>query len=392
MARDATPFSSGPVAPHHAAFGGTCTACHVQKSVLKSSVTNDACLACHDGPIHQEQQISAPDCVECHIEHKGPEKLLHAGDQACTACHADLKTRNRKLSVVAHIKSFGTGHPEFRPLRAGFSDPGGIKFNHKVHLKKDLKGSRGYVKLECVDCHRPNGTSQSWPYGTAEPAGETPIPVQPATTRVHNSARAYMQPINYYEHCSLCHPLLFDPRIAEPAPHKKPEVVAEFIKQRLRTYISLHPQELLAQRAVVRIPRVAPPAVPQNYYDWVQVRLAESERLLWTKTCAECHTLNGKDPLALPAVQEAKLTPTWLDPGSFDHTPHKMLACTGCHTQVENSEKTSDVLIPGIKTCQTCHSPSARNISANAECVECHRYHDWSKEKPRHGALAVPKS
>ena len=33
-------------------------------------------------------------------------------------------------------RGFDSSHPEFAALRAGFSDPGTIKFNHQVHLKE----------------------------------------------------------------------------------------------------------------------------------------------------------------------------------------------------------------------------------------------------------------
>jgi len=38
------------------------------------------------------------------------------------------------------------------------------------------------------------------------------------------------------------------------------------------------------------------------------------------------------------------------------------------------------VLLPVIATCQKCHYEGSK--SADAECSECHAYHDWSKAKP----------
>jgi hypothetical protein len=37
-------------------------------------------------------------------------------------------------------------------------------------------------------------------------------------------------------------------------------------------------------------------------------------------------------------------------------------------------------LLPGIVTCQRCHSGG--NDSAEVRCSECHLYHDWTKAKP----------
>jgi hypothetical protein len=391
VAHDETAYSSGPVTPHHASFGKNCRACHVLRTAMSSSVTDQACLVCHDGPRHQEQQISTPHCVDCHVEHRGVEQLLGAGNRGCTSCHKDLKTKSGRLTVASHIESLAEGHPEFAPLRPGHSDPASIKFNHKIHLRPDLKAPGGTVQLECSDCHRPTGIVQPWPYGRPEPA-EAAVRVSLPAPQARVSARAYMQPVNYYEHCSSCHPLLADRRFGEPAPHKKPEVVIQFLELNFQAYIAGHPEELLPEPVAVTIPRDKSAPSPKNATEWVQARMEESERLLWSKTCSECHSLSGVDVLPVPKIRESNVTARWLEHGDFDHSSHKMLACTGCHTQATSSERTSDVLVPGIKTCLTCHTPETSSPSARADCFECHRYHDWSKEKPRHGSLKPPVS
>jgi hypothetical protein len=389
LARDQTVFSSGPLTPHHAAFGENCGACHLRQSVLTTAITNEACTACHDGPIHKEQQTRTPTCVECHIEHKGTAQLFGAAAKACVRCHGDLKTKSGKITVSAHIDSLAEGHPEFTPLRPGYLDSGGIKFNHKVHLKKDLKAPQGTVQLDCSDCHRPTGITQPWPYGsTAAPDPGTTL--GPAPPRARLSARAYMQPVNYYNHCSACHPLVADRRIPRPAPHKKPEVVVAFLETQFLGYIDAHPGELRSVPFWQRIPRSHGPQSARTSKEWVRMRVAETERLLWTKTCAECHTLSGPGEHSLPKVREARITTRWLEHSDFDHSSHQMLGCAACHGKAKSSELTSDVLLPGIKDCLPCHSPLERSPLAAAQCFECHHYHDWSKEKPSHGNLTIP--
>jgi hypothetical protein len=201
-----------------------------------------------------------------------------------------------------------------------------------------------------------------------------------------------MQPVNYYEHCSACHPLQFDRRLAELVPHKKPEIVIAFLEPQFRKYIASHPEELRSPPAPTMLPRVKSPPPARNVEEWVKQGVADSERLLWSKTCSECHTLTGVAEFKAPKVREANITAHWLPRGNFDHAAHTMLDCTGCHTAVPKSEKTADVLIPGIKKCETCHSPNASDASARSDCSECHLYHDWSKEKPRHGRMKVPQS
>jgi hypothetical protein len=268
-------------------------------------------------------------------------------------------------------------------------DPGGIKFNHKVHLRTDLRAPVGAVQLECSDCHRLTGVTQPWRYGSVGAALSITQPiVLPARTHVSN--RAYMQPINYYEHCSSCHPLYLDKRIPEAAPHKKPEAVAGLLEPAFRKYIDARPEELQSSLVSMRIPRVANRPTARTRAEWIRARVADAQRLLWSKTCAECHTLTNPSGASVPKVLEARLTSRWLLRGQFDHNAHRMADCASCHSGVRASEKTSEVLVPSVKKCLSCHDPEARSPLAGAGCTECHQYHDWSKEKPRQGHLELP--
>jgi hypothetical protein len=201
-----------------------------------------------------------------------------------------------------------------------------------------------------------------------------------------------MQEIDYYRQCSSCHPLLVDARIAEPAPHKKPEIVVAFLTTQFQGYIAAHPEELAAPADSPRIPRVKVAVSPHTRDEWVRQRVEETERLLWTKTCAECHSIDGAGVLPLPEVRKTNLTTRWLRHGSFDHAAHAATECVSCHVGANNSEKTSDVLIPGIDNCRVCHNSQKTNSSASDKCFECHQYHDWSREEPRHGARPVPRT
>jgi hypothetical protein len=199
-----------------------------------------------------------------------------------------------------------------------------------------------------------------------------------------------MQPVNYYNHCSACHPLIADRRIPRPVPHKKPEVVVDFLETQFLGYIAAHPGELRSVPFWQRIPRSPGPRWARTSKEWVDMRVAETERLLWTKTCAECHTLNSPRGNSIPKVREARITARWLEHSDFDHSSHQMLGCTACHGKTKDSELTSDVLLPGIKDCLACHNPVERSPLAATQCFECHHYHDWSKEKPTHGNLTIP--
>lgn len=355
------PYNAGPVARAHALFGQKCAACHVAQASFQQSATDQACLACHDGPIHHDNQTFTPSCSSCHVEHSGSVRLASTSDQACTQCHADLKSKTGRAQFVSNISGFNGNHPEFAVLRSGYRDPGAIKFGHQVHLKKDLRGPRGPVQLQCSDCHRTTG-----------PPG-----------------RSSMQPVNYEKHCAECHPLNFDRRISEPAPHKDPRVVYDFAVQKLTAYIAAHPREIpLVDEPDKRLPSRPPMPPARNAAEWVEQRVADAQLLLWRKDCKECHALsflNGPDEL--PAVAKSAIPARWFQHAEFDHGAHQMVTCVSCHSKAQTSKETSDVLIPGIQTCRECHHSGPE--AAESRCFECHAYHDWSKEKPVNGKFTV---
>jgi hypothetical protein len=81
----------------------------------------------------------------------------------------------------------------------------------------------------------------------------------------------------------------------------------------------------------------------------------------------------------LPHIAEANVTTRWMPHAKFDHEAHGGFTCVNCHEKVLRSSDSSDLLLPGIKTCQTCHAPGPDH--AESRCFECHTYHDWSKRK-----------
>ena len=399
VARNQNVYSAGPITSAHAMFSLNCAACHVQRAVFSKTVTDQACSQCHDGPIHQAQQTYTPACTECHMEHKGVARLAHTSEKACTDCHSALKTKNgEKPKVEARVVSFSEsgGHPEFTPKRPGQNDPGTIKFNHNTHLKAPIRGPHGNVELKCVDCHRPMGTMQPWPYGHTVPIADNANNValrtalaEPPNAHTHVSSKAYMAPVDYYEHCADCHTLVFDSAISEAAPHDTPEKVREYIVAKLKEYIAANPDAIHTSNALVaQIPNRKPMPPPRNAAEWVSQHASDAELLLWRKSCKECHSLTYPSETALPEVPKANVTVRWLKKGEFDHGAHQMLQCVACHSNANNSKETSDVLLPAIQTCEECHHSGGQH-AAQSGCFECHTYHDWKQEKHIDGKYTV---
>ncbi len=350
------PYNAGPVSHAHALLTRNCTACHVAQAVFGRKVTDQACLTCHDAPAHQTAQTFTPVCMDCHVEHQGSPRLASTRDASCTQCHRDLKTDGKPAGYVTAIASFDGQHPEFAPLRPGHTDPGTVRLNHQVHLKKDLRGPNGtLVQVKCADCHP--------------------------------REQADIVPVNFEKHCLSCHPLQFDKRFVESVPHKKPDVEREFMTAKFTEYIGAHPEEV--RTADPGDPRTMRPPLPpaRNAAEWIARRIDDSERLLWRKTCKECHTLNFGPGSSLPEIPKAAIPAVWMPHAEFGHRAHQMVNCAECHAGATKSQETSDILLPGIQTCRTCHRSGAD--FADARCSECHLYHDWSKEKKIEGKFTL---
>jgi hypothetical protein len=343
-------FRAGNMVPGHALFANQCERCHQPWRGPAES----RCQECHGEQIHHPEQASVPSCFGCHAEHHEQPVLARESSQPCLACHANLKTRSgREASFEKRITDFTTDHPEFaitvraetaeKRLRlsddgARDADPGTIKLNHALHLRPNLKGPKGPVRLYCKDCHVPAADG------------------------------ALMMPIRYEAHCKSCHLLRFDDARSDAiAPHTSPDLVQGYLKT--------------VYAATAREGTSAPSA------------LRAAEKKLFGTVCAECHQMTqGKS--AVPAVAMPNVTARWFPHARFSHLAHRVLECTGCHTRAARSRKTEDVLIPGIETCQGCHRKEPAGwlqqaSSAPLQCTTCHAYHEGAANPDWDGPLSV---
>lgn len=395
-------YSAGRMSAAHAVLAGKCDACHFEMAGFFSAKTSDhACLACHDGPIHHADQVFTPHCSSCHQEHRGQVRLAATSDRACTQCHADLRSTTGNAKFVRDIENFGSGHPEFAALRPGSVDPGTIKLNHAVHMKKNLASPSGPVQLDCDDCHRPPDSTDRWRFAALGPGpvreslAQSPrtLPlgsiVPPSLDRTAMVlARAYMAPPTYAKTCAACHGLQFDKRFTEGVPHDTPEAIHAFLVQKFAAYIAGHPSEVHETVPVPGLPQKPQPVAVRVLTppQWVAERVDESEQLLYGKTCKQCHALSFGSGAALPVVAKSNITPRWMPHANFNHDRHQMVACTECHAAL-TSRETSDILLPGIATCEKCHHSGSDGVEAR--CFECHTYHDWTKAKAVKGKITL---
>jgi hypothetical protein len=434
LSGDSRVYSSGRMSEPHAVLEKQCAACHVKKAgEYSASALDSVCLGCHDGPVHHENQVKAqvPACASCHVEHRGRINIRAASNQACAECHADLRVAGSK-PLYSHIRSLEDGHPEFASSGSGAKDPGTIQLNHAIHMKPIRRGPNGpIVQLECGDCHRPAAANGQWPYADAAyAAASVSYKTEDEILRLNQQilpqrrglvGREYMEPVKFATACAACHLLTFDKRFEEGVPHDKPEAVNSFLVKEFSEYIAAHPEAVreiqeperrLTEELLLPRTQLLTPA------QWVKERTAVAEELLWGKTCRQCHALTGGQlqdstlgrweaasaqnaagappasarsntvEVPLPVIAPAKITIRWLPHAKFDHDAHRSFTCTSCHAKALSSTESSDVLVPGIENCKTCHAPGPEH--AESRCFECHTYHDWSKRKEVKPTYTLP--
>lgn len=372
-------YQAGPVSDYHKLIANDCNRCHSETwqtgkrlltlSEAHRSVPDQTCSECHAGPLHNENMIAedVERCSECHREHRGNAALATVSDSHCIRCHADLKTQDGEHRFEQSITAFAT-HPEFRLIKEQQKDPGVLRFNHAVHLAEPIlqpfghgqeTGSEKKVQLQCADCHQPDGS------------------------------RGYMKPIKFDQHCAQCHSsaLTFDPQLfpQQPVPHGLPiDVVRGTLRELYAQYVTENRQQVLGAPAEPgnrrRMPwQSLPVELDEKEFDWVNQRVQQANQtILDRKTgCVYCHEVESNEQGVPVKIRPPNLPERWMPHSVFKHDPHRMLSCEACHTGARESKLTSDVLMPGIDNCKTCHGPHSQTPgSARADCVECHLYHN----------------
>jgi len=392
-------WTSGPLSNAHHALEANCTACHAEAFV---SVRDDSCRACHktvhdhalparlagarDQPGFGGRMLASVAkafnkpgpgaCVDCHREHQGAGPMAATPQAFCSDCHSTLKTRLADTKL-GNAGDFGTSHPQFQPvvavvpgakpglLRMSLDHPGaeenGLKFPHKLHLDalggvakmaQTLKGRSGFGDaLACADCHTP----------TADGTRFLPITME--------------------RNCQMCHSLGFDQiggTIRTLRHGDVPQVIAD-LRAMYRSTSPPRPPELGTAR---RRPGVyAQGQVYHAYFGAVATRPGSADAAItaiFSKggACYDCHVVTppGAGGAANWTVLPVNQPMRYMMHGWFDHAAHKTEKCETCHT-ARQSASAQDLLLPGIKTCRTCHGGETAAVPVPSSCAMCHSYH-----------------
>ena len=406
-------FNPGKLSAGHAALVDNCASCHDKTSRPGSGLTpikfqqvlserfqhgvgfeeiDRNCAACHlerdkrPYAFHEPNVVQDRSCSVCHQEHRGPGPMKVVASAQCVSCHDNPATMEASAQKGMQLNwsgfqrhphppqqivfamprpgrgytqvfpAFWDGHPEFQLKREKARDPDVLKFNHQRHFAADIPPING-GKLECAFCHQPD-----------------------------TEGRYYNQRITFATQCQVCHSLQFDPKNPElTLPHGDTTAVRGFLRTLPTQYADLAVKKGLRQpdkikdfvtRQMVQLRArvlsgenfehqvffVADPYKPQA---GTEPRVRAS-----FYGCALCHEVQPVANAA-PFIAKPVFVDRWMPQARFDHAKHKSVQCNDCH-QAEQSRLTSEVLMPGIGSCVTCHSPKGKVV---AECITCHSYH-----------------
>ncbi|CAN5684921.1 hypothetical protein BH23PLA1_BH23PLA1_24610 [soil metagenome] len=436
-----------------------CASCH--KGTVHHTYQLDAltpsCAECHRD--HQGRNFSLlhTDDAQCTICHSSlpagidSTKLTKVGGQVgyeditrFDRDHSEFGVR--VINANGRKQLLGRLVPGQEP-----NDPSELKFNHQLHLEPGLGLNYSYAKMRPED-RRHYGWTDSTPLSDEVKldcaschvldSGDLKVPSDPGGVALANypprSSGSYMLPIVFENHCRACHQLTVG--VPEPGqkplevPHgRQPDEVRAFLEQAVAEQVlgglrearaaDLTPEQRDALQqskkdaeALLRkmLEDAAEPpdrsrqADAQTLGEQADGQLARAERSLYqgTQTCAECH--HFVRPESNPArlrIKPTQVPTVWFQHGAFDHSAHRAVRCAECHTGVEQSTDSNDILLFGqdsgeristLQVCQQCHAPAERSSGglvrggADFSCVECHRYHNG--EHPLQGIGAVART
>ncbi len=288
-------------------------------------------------------------CVSCHAEHRHSDLVQTTQMDDCAQCHTQLTRKDGQTpEVKVDIDTFHKGHPDFGyEVKPQSVKPVALKLNHQIHMKPGIAGPDGTVDLRCQSCHE-------------------------VDAKKDGAGRYWNAPVSFEKHCQSCHQLEFDTDFpGQPAPHEKPEAVRSFVS----TFYQERSADLASGLIGEKRRRTGPSGLKAEE-KWKnssnpQERLRGAERELFGRVCLECHTWDYQEG-ALPEVPPVEWFTSFIKKESFHHAAHRPLTCTSCHVTATKSEKTSDLLLPSMQVCQSCHQ--SEGLSTD-QCQKCHVYH-----------------
>jgi len=406
VAFDST-WSSGELSLAHHDLKDNCEACHATPFV---SVQDNTCLTCHEElgehaakprlakgmaplPAGEAWQWAVAQtlgkegpgsCTSCHLEHEGKVRQQAATQQFCSDCHDALDTR---LSDVGfgNANNFGEKHPQFRPtfytaygqdepvrvsLDKKIEEKSGLKFPHDIHMDAQGGVARMAISLpnyeeplDCASCHAL----------TQDEVG--------------------FEPVEMEDSCESCHSLVSG-RSGSGFTSLRHGDVDDLMEDLAR--IDRSPRRPVSPVARGRtrpgqFARGGTYAV--NFGRPASSLISINRALMPGGTCGDCHINTRTD--GRPDLVPVNIPDRYMQHGFFSHKAHEEEKCTDCH-EANTSKASTDLLLPGLKSCRDCHigevlpsramTVAVKDDEVPSTCAMCHGYHTptnpWPGDHP----------
>ena len=411
-------WNTGKISLMHSNLKHECKTCHEKPF---EAVKDSACIDCHTdlrdhakGPLMDKvkpevgafsarlNQVSeafgrdVDRCGSCHVEHNSRAHILPDSQALCANCHESLKASLPETELI-DVSDFGSNHPEFRPtvivtpstvnpvtkrvsLALNPREFSGLKFPHDLHLDKTGAVARMASQLDprfnfaegvtCSNCH------------TEETGG------------------ALFEPVSMTKNCAMCHSIVFedDEGYQRTLRHGQPkEVIAamrDFYQAKALGNIRDAEMNSETRRRPGRAAKLRSLNLRELAFKQADERTAAKVNAVFSKggACFDCHVINRPvanidgviDELDF-SVQPISVSDNFYKKSSFDHAAHDIgnLTCEDCHA-AKTSKQSSDVLLPKIEKCRSCHI-GEESYKAGGDfavgtfptnCLTCHNYHD----------------
>jgi class 3 adenylate cyclase len=282
----------------------------------------------------------------------------------------------------AAVAAFEPGlHPAFGPPPAAGgvrTDPTVIKFDHARHMPR-LAGKGGTLNDRCATCHnfgqpavaattRPADADADDAAGAA--LGGALAPVMQTYTTDHR----YMQSVNYDRHCTGCHRVAIQPPGLKRGksiylPHARGQIVLGVLAASMRRAGLLdNAKSGVMNRAILEAGAtcvVCHEPTPDNAQATGAGTAGVSHDNLASWRGNQFELVES----GIPRFSARR----WYTRAEFNHEAHGAQSCLDCHPNAAQSARASDVLLPQIGACVTCHNGNASGGSAPADCRTCHR-------------------
>ncbi len=403
---DDSQWLAGELHHTHAFTGDVCEYCHTEPF---TQVRDEDCLTCHLSVNHHFDTSTfgadykiGNQCSECHKEHSGPDSITRRDQAVCTVCHEDLAQVDLESKFLRSATDFLLDHPTFKVSMKGMLEDGewtttrhdvwddevqeesNLIFPHDLHLDtQGIDSADGTVIMECSDCH------------------------------VSEKGGLKMLTVTMEKHCASCHQLTFDPATPDRVvPHGSPELLMENLRG-YYAYQFLNRDADEPEVTIFELPSVQRqtrrPGKPKNRRpitefipdeteaaslttqarSYIESRVNEAAANLFERqTCTICHEILRDDSQEIPwHVKPVKLTDDWFPMAEFSHERHKNMQCAGCH-EANYSETATDVLMPDIGSCRSCHGGEHATDRLQSTCVSCHKFH-LDDGKPMGALIAI---